>query len=330
MKRSWIVALAAAGGCDLYIPRTDTDARFNDGRPPADALEDDAPRDANLTDAAWIDGRPPDPMTPTESTRANLPAANGLWNDIGPADWSCLAFPRDVPRTEPVELSGRVIDWRTRAPLDRHFVQALPSREIAPVLGEFTSGVPAELGAYAATVSPLPFGTRYGFRLNALDASGEPQGHVLEAYFPPGNPHTRDLEILSNPTIDTLYFAVGEARNPDNALVVGDVVDCQGRRVSNAMVVVSTMLGTLEPAGFDVVNFSADTANVPSTTNFPTRGDGRFAVFHLRRDVLWFLQVWGYRDSVELTNQRLTRLATLAIRLPANAAATVVVEPRQN
>lgn len=336
MKRSWIVALAAAGGCDLYIPRNDPDARFNDGRPPADALELDGPRDAPWIDGALVDapptdGRPPDPTVPTAPTRAHVPTANGGWSDDGPADWSCLAFPRDVPRTESVELSGRVIDWRTRAPLDRHRIQALPSGEVAPLLAEFTSSSGgAEIGTYAATVGPLPSGTRYGFRLTALDDLSEPQGHVLEAYFPPGNPHTRDLEVLSSPTVDALFFAVGLGRNPDDALVVGDAVDCQGRRVSNAMIAVSTVFATLEPAGFDVFNFSASAANLPFAFNQPTRADGRFAVLQLDRDTRWFFQVWGFRDNVELANQQMTKLATVGIRLPANSAATLVLEPSQN
>jgi hypothetical protein len=318
-RRLVIYALAVGCGCDLYIRPDDPDARFNDGGRPPDAVELDAARDGGGF-----------PTLPSAPTHAHQQMPDGTWIDLGEADWACVGIPRDSGLTAPLSLSGRTVDWETGQPVGNQFITVLPSREVSPALGEVVSGGDVDnLGEFAGTFEPLPPGrTRYGFRTqNAVPA--QTINFVVEQYFLPGAAHVRDLAIVSPATASTLPTFVGQTRDPSRAMVLGQVVDCQMRPVSNAMVVVSTSLTQSQPAGVDVWTFTAQLPSLPGGLNTPTREDGRVAIFDMPPDTAFALQVWGFRTGPEVINGELIRLATVTLNQPMLSVTTLKVEPRQ-
>ena len=247
MRRTGLPALVlavvvACGGDD---PPASPDAAVVDG-PVADAAPDASAPDASAPDAGAPDASAPDAggdagttsnpgfPTPTAITRANV-RTGGVWNEVGDADWTCLGTATtDLPATGPIALAGTVENYQLGDGVGAAQVTAFPMLTPATALGTATSSTtPATRGDFAMTVAALPAGVRrYGF---TVAAAGYLTTYVVARYLTPGAAQTITLRAMAESTANALPAFVGVARDPSKAMAIGEMVDCQGRAVSNAV-----------------------------------------------------------------------------------------------
>jgi len=321
-----LLATALTAGCNLYAESDDAvdPPPFPDARWSIDASPIDAP-------PPLVDGLPPQ-WQPFAPTKANV-QTNGAWTEVGPADWTCLNTARtDLPSTGAVPISGRVTDFQTGNGVGATQIIAFPTVGSSTILGTTaSSNVPATRGDYAMTLGQLPPGTtRYGF---AMSATNYVSTYVLDAYVPPGTGAVRDLELISEATATALPAFIGVTRDTTRSMALGPIVDCQGRHVSNAVAVVGTSSGILQPiTGAQTFYFSAGSSSLPVRPNVASSSnrDGLFVILDVPASPsTLFVQVWGYRDQAELDLRQLTLLAELPAPSLANTAVTATFAPRR-
>ncbi len=321
-----LLALATTTGCHLY---------FGDGRDDTDAGT--WVPDAWLPiDAPWIDAPGPDASTsfprPTAPTRANVNTA-GAWIDQGLADWSCLGTPTaDLPSTGSITLSGRTADWQTGSGLGGAAIVAYAPSTSATVGTGMSASAGATIGAYTMTLGMLPASSRrYTFVVRAQDHPGT---YLLDQYVPPGATATRELRAFSTSSMGSLSASVGSFYNAANATVVGDIVDCQGRAVSNAVAVASRVRSQLDPiGGASSFYFSAGPTSVPVpiTTRPVSNLDGKFMILDVPPISQGFaIQILGYRTQAEVDSGNLRLLGQVWAPAIGGTASLVTVEPRRS
>lgn len=270
---------------------------------------------------------------PTAVTRANQ-RVQGVWTEIGDADWSCLDTPgADQASTGAIMLSGTVLDFQTDDPVADGEMTAIAGATLNGNLGmATTSGVAATRGQYTMTVAMLPAGeTRVGFKVDARDFL---RTYHLGAYLDPAQAtRTRDLRIWSENTANALPAFIGVVRDIAAATVTGTVRDCAGHEVSNAIAAVSRTSGIVSHVPDSTsFYFSAASTSLPVRhANAPaTRGDGMFLVLDAAAQTTpAFVQIWGFPTAAELAAGDLRLLAEIATPLEANAIIDVELEPRR-
>ncbi|HUQ08290.1 MAG TPA: hypothetical protein VM261_37615 [Kofleriaceae bacterium] len=323
------LALVMLSGCHLY---------FGDGRDDGGGGDDDivdAPwwvTDGSI-DAPWIDGGPPMDggmavPRPTAVMRANS-IVNGAWVDQGLADWSCMGTPTsDQASTGAIQLSGRVLDYPTTNGVGGAAILAYAPSTSAQVGSGMTATNGASRGSFTMTLGMLPSTSRrYTF---AITGQNFPGTYLLEQYIAPGATATRDLQAVSAPTLNSLAQYVGLVRNPANAIALGDITDCQGRAVSNAVVIASrTRSQTDIIGGARTFYFSGNSSNVPVTNQQSpfSNLDGKFMILDVPPITAGYaVQVLGFRTQAELDAQTLRLVAQ--VWSPANGG-TVSIAPYQ-
>jgi hypothetical protein len=326
-----LLALVALSGCHLY---------FGEGRDDGGGDDDigvDAPWwiiDASI-DGPWIDGGPGDGgmavPRPTAVMRANA-IVNGAWTDQGIADWSCMGTPTaDLPSTGAIQLSGRVVDSPTVDGVPGAAIIAYAPSTSAQVGSGMTATNGASRGSFTMTLGMLPATSRrYTF---AITAQNFPGTYLLEQYIPPGATATRDLPALSAPTLNTIAQYVGMVRNPANAMATGSIVDCQGRAVSNAVVIASRTRSQSDIiGGARTFYYSGNSSNVPVSNQVSpfSNVDGKFVILDVPPIAAGFaVQVLGFRTQGELDASTLRLVSQ--VWAPANGGTVSVApyEPRR-
>ncbi|MBZ0238846.1 MAG: hypothetical protein K8M05_41430 [Deltaproteobacteria bacterium] len=329
--RSLVLALAALSGCHLY---------FGDGRgdePDGGGWLPDAPPDL---DAGWppvdaptdIDAGMAFPR-PTAPMRAHA-LVNGAWVDQGLADWSCMNTPTsDLPSTGPIQLSGRVTDYPyTMGVAAANIVAYAPSTSAVVGNGVSTSSAGASRGSYTMSLAMLPSTSRrYTF---AITAQNYPGTYLLEQYIAPAQTATRDLPVASVATLDALAAYVGLARNPANAMALGTIHDCQGRTVSNAVVIASRSRSTTDlVGGARSFYYSASTPSVPARNDqVPfSNVDGRFMVIDVPPISAGFsVQVLGFRTQAELDANTIRLVSQVWAPAIGGTVSIAPYEPRRS
>ncbi len=318
------MSLVAAAGCNLY---------FGDGddEDAGTAVDGDVvpPIDAGVVDGG--DGGASFPR-PTAPTRASS-RVNGVWVDQGAADWSCLNTPSsDQPSTGTIQLGGRVIDFQSGAGVGAAAIVAYsPSTSTGVGMATSSSGA-ASRGDYAMALQMLPStSTRYTFVTSAQGYTGT---YLLDQYVPPAATASRDLVTISDATMTSLPAFIGLTRTPNSALVIGDIVDCQGRAVSNAVALATRTRSQLDQvAGALSFYFSAGATSLPVRANQAAVSnlDGRFMILDVPPIASGFaVQILGYRTQAELSAGTLTQLAQLWSPAQPGTAVTAVWPPRRN
>jgi hypothetical protein len=325
----WVARLALLSlcttGCNLYFGDGD-----DDGVTP-DAWVIDV--DGGFVD---VDAPPPDGGTgfilPTATTRANT-FANGAWQEVGPADWSCLGMAStDQPSTGPIQLGGRVVDVVNNGGVGAAAITAYaPSTSGVVGTGTSSNGTSSR-GEYLMTVQMLPStSTRYTFVLSARDYAGT---YVLDQYIAPAASANRDLPMVATATMSNFPAMVGLTRIAGTAFAIGDIVDCQGRAVSNAVAIASRSRNQLDLIpGAAAYYFSAGSTSVPvrGTVSPTSNRDGRFMLANVPSIQAGFsIQILGFRTSEELGGGTLALLGQLWAPAQPDAAVIATVEPRRN
>jgi hypothetical protein len=323
-------AFALSAGCSLY---------FGDGRGDDDNVILDAP---DFGDAPDQDGGdPPDAPPPgdggmafprpTAPMHANV-KMNGAWVDVGLADWSCMGTPTsDQPSTGSIQLSGRVVDFQTTNGVGGASIVAYAPSTSQMVGSGTSSNGGATRGTYSMTLGMLPSTSRrYTF---ALTAQGYPGTYLLEQYIPPAATAMRDLTAFSDPTMNSLAAIVGVPRNLANAMAVGDIVDCQGRAVSNAVVIASRTRQTVDLiGGARTFYWSAGSPSVPQRNDQRpfSNSDGRFLIIDVPPiSAGYAVQVLGFRTDAELQANTIRLVSQVWAPAVGNSISVAPYEPRR-
>mgnify|MGYP002377261524 CR=1 FL=1 len=328
-----LAALSAMTGCHLYFG--DGRGDENDGGdwvPDADVLDGWPPVDAPpFIDAPDVDGGMPFPR-PTAPMRAHA-LVNGAWVDQGLADWSCVNTPTsDLPSTGPIQLSGRVTDFPGTTGVPAASIIAYAPSTSAVVGNTTSSSAGATRGSYTMTLGMLPSTSRrYTF---AITAQNFPGTYLLEQYIAPAATAMRDLPSVSTATLNALTAYVGLARNPANAMALGTIYDCQGRSVSNAVVIASRSRSTTDlVAGARSFYYTASATSVPARSDqVPfSNVDGKFMVIDVPPISAGFsVQVLGFRTQAELDANTIRLVSQ--VWAPANGGTVSIApyEPRRS
>jgi hypothetical protein len=329
MRNATLMApLVLLAGCNLY---------FGDGRGDDDNITTDAP---NFGDAPDIDGGFPDASPVDASMGFPRPTApmhahvkmNGAWVDVGLADWSCMGTPTsDQPSTGSIQLSGRVVDFQTTNGVPAVSIVAYAPSTSQMVGSGMSSSGGATRGNYTMTVGMLPATSRrYTF---VLTAQGYPGTYLLEQYIAPAATAMRDLTAFSDATMSSLTAVVGITRNPANAMALGDIVDCQGRAVSNAVVVASRVRQQVDLVpGARTFYFSAASTSLPVRNDQQpfSAADGRFVIIDVPPISAGFaVQVLGFRTDAELQANTIRLVSQVWSPAVGNSISMSPYEPRR-
>jgi hypothetical protein len=324
-----LLALVALSGCHLYFGEGRQDGGDDDDIVDAPWWMNDASIDAPFppVDAPPMDGGMAVPR-PTAVMRANA-IVNGAWVDQGVADWSCMGTPTsDLPSTGAIQLSGRVLDYPTTDGVPGAAILAYAPSTSAQVGSGMTATNGASRGSFTMTLGQLPSTSRrYTF---AITGQNFPGTYLLEQYIPPGATATRDLLAFSAPTLNSLAQRVGLVRNPANAMAMGEITDCQGRPVSNAVVIASRTRSQTDLIGqARTFYFSGTSSNVPVPNQQApfSNVDGKFVIFDVPPIAAGYaVQVLGFRTQTELDQQTLRLVSQ--VWAPANGG-TISFAPFQ-
>jgi hypothetical protein len=330
MRHATLMApLALLAGCSLYFGEgrgddddTVLDAPFIDDAPDIDGgfFPDASPLDASMTF--------PRPMAPMHAHVK----VNGMWIDQGLADWSCMGTPTsDQASTGSIQLSGRVADFQTTNGVPSANIVAYAPSTSQMVGSGMSSASGANRGSYSMTVGMLPSTSRrYTF---AVTATGYPGTYLLEQYIPPAATAMRDLTAFSESTMNSLAAIVGVPRNLANAMAVGDIVDCQGRAVSNAVVIASRTRQTADIiGGARTFYWSAGTPSVPQRNDQRpfSNTDGRFLIIDVPPISAGFaVQVLGFRTDAELQANTIRLVSQVWAPAVGNSISFAPYEPRR-
>ena len=293
--------------------------------------DDAAALDAAALDAA-LDGRPESNggfVTPFAVTKANT-KSGGVWTEVGDADWSCLGAPStDQPSTGTIAIAGRITDFQTGNGVGDASITAWGTSPLMMLGTASSSNVAATRGDFSMTLGMLPSGTRrYGFTLIAVDHVSTV---VLGRYYAPANAATDTVAMISQATALALPAFIGLARDPTKAVYIGEMRDCQGRAVSNAVAGVSFVPSTFTNAGGETFYFSAGSTSLPvrHTVEPLMNNDGQFTIVNVAPGSTLFVQVWGFRSLAELNAGTLTLLGEIAAPSQPDQYVSLRLDPRR-
>ncbi|HLU65433.1 MAG TPA: hypothetical protein VKZ63_04130 [Kofleriaceae bacterium] len=235
-----------------------------------------------------------------------------LWEEVGPANWSCLGAPSDdTPSTVAITVTGTVRDFQNED-------DTVASAEVEVYAGNDITAAPittATAGPDGTFTVELPVGSeRVAFKAAAdeyLDT------YLLNQYFEPDTEEqTADLEPISISLANALTAFINKERTLGLGVLAGAIRDCDGNEVSGAIATVSARSGTADHVdGAETYYFSAGgTSSLPVrlTQQSYTNADGLFMAIELppsSQEV--FLQVWGFTPDQDPASDDLTLLAEI-------------------
>lgn len=262
--------------------------------------------------------------TPTETTIAYR-EVNEVWEEQGPANWSCLnTASTEVPTTVDVTLSGPLIDFQSDEPL--------PGAELTLYGDEGISSTPLatttadENGDYELL---LPTGqTNWAFKIAAAE---QLDTYTLNQYFEPDvAAQTEQLESISLLTAQALPAFINVTRTPGLGIIAGAIRDCDDNEVSGVIAAVSSTPDiTTHIAGGVSYYFSALMTSLPvrhSQQSF-TNKDGRFVTIELPPGSEGHVQLYGFVDQADLADGEPTLLATISAPILADTVVRLTMNP---
>lgn len=261
---------------------------------------------------------------PTAPLMANREVSEDNWEEIGPADLSCLGTPaNDPPTTVAVALSTIVRDFQSDNLVGGAQVIAFRGQNLGDVFDTQTAD------QNAAVTITIPVGvTRFGYKMtsdSALDTL------LLNQKVDPDTAMQTESSIksVSKTTAQTLPALIGVSRTPGTGVLAGAIRDCQDREISNFIATVSTTQGTVtHAAGSDTYYFSP-TVGLPVRHSQQKHGskNGLFMVIELQPAPTAYVQVWGYLTAADVASDTKTLIAELQTDVVADTVITGSYEP---
>ena len=266
---------------------------------------------------------------PTAPLMANREVSTDNWEELGPADLSCLGTPPNDPATTvTVNLMTEVRDFQSDNLVPGATVVAFRGQNTTDVFDTKTAD---QTGKVTITI---PTGvTRFGYKMthdSAMDTL------LLNQKVEPGNPTQSEGSIrsVSKTTAQTLPALIGVSREPGTGVLAGAIRDCQDREISNFIATVSTTSskGTNAPPTFAM---GADTYYFSPTVGLPVRHsqqkhgskNGLFMVIEIQPAPTAYVQVWGYKTAADVASDTKTLIAELQTNVIADTVITGAYEP---
>ncbi len=250
--------------------------------------------------------------------------SGGVYEDLGPADWSCLGTASsDQATTVEITLTGTIGDFQTGDDVPGETVEAF---DVIDWQNPFATVTSDENGDYSMTV---PVGTkRFGFLMTGEDTMDT---FLLNQYLDPATAEQNlDADSVSVLTANALPAFIGVTRTPGLGIVAGAMRDCQDHEVYGAIATVSSTSGSVTPLeGADTYYFSAGSTTLPvrwSQQAF-TNKDGLFMTIELPPTASAYLQVWGYIDGQDTATEDMTLLSEIPTPVLADNVVTFSLEP---
>lgn len=276
---------------------------------------------------------------PGASMKANREVSEDNWEEIGPADFSCLDTPNgDLATTVPVTLATVVRDFQSD--------NLVPLAEIEAFDAATGTVFDTQTAAQDATVTfTIPVGTkRFGYRMTDPESL---ETLLLNQKVDPdvATQTEGSIRTVSKATAATMPALIGISRTPGTGVLAGAMRDCQDREVSNFIATVVTKQGatTGTHAEIDAQNQAnlvpgTDTYYFSSSVGLPVRHtqkaagseDGLFMVVELSVAPVAFVQIWGYLNDADLAADKLTLVAELETESKADTVITGSYEPKRN
>lgn len=276
---------------------------------------------------------------PTNSLKANMELAEDDWQEIGPADFSCLNTPSaDQPTTVAVALSTVVRDFQSDNLVPNASIEVFNADTLA-VFDTKTAGEDATV------VIDIPTGVkRFGYRMNDPESL---ETLLLNQKVEPdvATQTEGSISTVSKATAATMPALIGISRTPGTGVLAGAMRDCQDREVSNFVATVVTAQGatTGTHAEIEAQNLAnlvpgSDTYYFSSSVGLPVRHtqksasseDGLFMVVELSVAPTVFVQVWGYLNDTDLAADKLTLIGELETESKSDVVITGSYEPIRN
>jgi hypothetical protein len=266
--------------------------------------------------------------TPTVTLMANREVAEDTWEEIGPADLSCLGTPGDdVASTVAVALTTKVADFQSGNAVPGAVVQVFKDQNYMMVEDMATADTSAMV-----TVD-LPIGTkRFGYKMTASTAM--PTFLLNQTLSSPDNPAQTvgSIRSVSNATAATLPALIGQTRTPGTGVIAGALRDCQDREVSGFIATMSSAPGmpTTIP-GADAYYFSSE-VGLPQhhgQQKFASN-DGLFMIIEIpSSSPTGYVQMWGFPTAADMAMGRagLKLIAELQVPVLSDTVITGSYEP---
>ncbi|HUQ02247.1 MAG TPA: hypothetical protein VM261_07095 [Kofleriaceae bacterium] len=126
-------------------------------------------------------------------------------------------------------------------------------------------------------------------------------------------------------------FYAGTQQDQTKALHFGTMLDCQGRRVSNAVAAVSRVPWEFHDTGGVTHYFTGASTSLPAPHDVERvmNNDGLFLVFNATPSETSYVQVWGFRTQAELSSGTLSLLGEIAAPSVAGGASMITLHPRR-
>ncbi|HLL22563.1 MAG TPA: hypothetical protein VK427_10545 [Kofleriaceae bacterium] len=278
------------------------------------------------SDKPAVDAAPKDIgfSNPTATLKANREVSTDNWEEIGPADLSCLNTPANAPPTTvAVELSTVVRDFQSD--------NLVPGTTVVAFRGQNTTDVfdTAMADGNAAVKIDIPVGvSRFGYKMtsdSALDTL------LLNQKVDPNMPMqtASSIKSVSKTTAQTLPALIGVSRTAGTGVLAGAIRDCQDREISNFIATVSTTKGSVtHAAGTDTYYFSP-TVGLPVRHSQQKHGskNGLFMIIELEPAATAYVQVWGYLTEADLAADNKSLVAELQTNVIADTVITGSYEP---
>lgn len=261
---------------------------------------------------------------PTAPLKANHEVSDNVWEELGPADLTCLGTPSaDAATTVAVALTTRVDDFQSGNAVPNTVVTVFPNQSSTQVFDTQTADADAML-----TVT-IPVGTkRFGYKMtnaNALDTFLFNQTVAPDQ----ATQTLTHIQSVSTATAQTLPALIGVSRTAGTGVLAGALRDCGNHEISNFIATVSSTPSTATHiAGASTYYFS-------STVGLPVRHsqqaasskDGLFMAIELPPQQVAYVQMWGFKSDADVTADQLSLIAELAVPVIADTVVTGSFEP---
>lgn len=276
---------------------------------------------------------------PTMGVRANMQTVTDTgtkWNEIGPADLTCLGTPSDdMATTVSVTLNTVIKDFQSS--------KAVPGATVT-VFEDVMTDAPFDTQTssdQALATFTVPTGVkRFGFKMTTSDGTTMPT-LLLNQYIdpstalqPPGSDTdpTKAMKVqsVSASTAATLPALIGETRTAGTGVIAGALRDCQHHEMSNFVATVSsTPMTATAITGAEAYYFS-DAVDLPvhHQQQDAASKDGLFMVIQLPVAPTAYVQMWGYQTDADATaGGDMVLLAQLQVPVLADTVITGSYEP---
>ena len=269
--------------------------------------------------------------TPTVTLKANREVSEDNWEEIGPADLSCLnTASADVASAVAVTLNTSVEDFQSGNAVPDATVTVFQNQDQANPFDTQVSDTNADI------TFTIPVGTkRFGYKMTSANALPTfLLNQTLGA--PDTTPQTVGaIQSVSNATAATLPALIGETRTPGTGVVAGALRDCQDREISGFIATMSSASAMPSTVDGSAAYYFSSSVGLPVHHRQAqwAQHDGLFMIIQVPTTTpTGYVQMWGFPTDADLAmgTSGLKLIAELQVPIFADTVITGSYEPLRN